>query len=72
MEISNDIQIARDLKHNQSISLRICLYFFSFIRFSMNLYEVGCQDCQNKYSCQGIPTYILLVTHKTSINYVHG
>jgi hypothetical protein len=38
----------------------------------MNLYEVGCQDCQNKYSCQGIPTYILLVTHKTSINYVHG
>jgi hypothetical protein len=38
--ISNDIQIALNLKHNKSISLKICLlsFFFSFLSFSMNLY----------------------------------
>jgi hypothetical protein len=43
--ISNDTQIVWNLKHNQSISLWICLYFF--INF-FNLFDIGCHDCQNK------------------------
>jgi hypothetical protein len=30
-------------------------FFFLFLRFSMNLYDVGCQDCQNKWLSKGSP-----------------
>jgi hypothetical protein len=43
-EISDDTQIVCTLKHNQYIILRICMFvkifFFSFLRFFVNLHEV--------------------------------
>jgi hypothetical protein len=37
-KISNDTQITSNLKHNQSVCLRICLQIFFQNRFYMNLY----------------------------------
>jgi hypothetical protein len=47
--ISNDTQIAWNLNYDWSISSRICCKIFSIFKiFLMNLFESGCQDCQDK------------------------
>jgi hypothetical protein len=35
-------------------------FFFPFLRFSINLYEVGCQDCQNEWLSMHPHPYIIV------------
>jgi hypothetical protein len=47
-EISKDTKIEWNMKHNQSISLRLCLYKFFHFEDSMNFFEIGYKNYQNK------------------------
>jgi hypothetical protein len=56
-EISNYTQVVCNLKHYPSINLRIHLYFFMIF---MNLFEIDCENCQNKYSLVD-PKFFLII-----------
>jgi hypothetical protein len=62
--ISNNTQIASNLKHNQSHKFKIFIIFFLFWRFYMSLYDVSCQICQKKIVVYPHP-FIIIYFHYT-------